>query len=71
MGKVKKGEACSVKGCGNAAVRSLSPSLVSVAKKAGFDVEESGRLYLCEDHYKQFKKKRSGEERLERWRYSG
>ncbi len=71
MGKVKKGEACSVKGCGNPAVRSLSPSLVSVAKKTGLDVEESGRLYLCENHYKQFKKKWAGEERLERWRYSG
>lgn len=71
MGKVKKGEACSVRGCREAAVRSLSPSLVSTAKKAGLDVEESGRLYLCEAHYKQFKKARSGEERLERWRFSG
>ena len=71
MGKIKKGEGCSVIGCGNAAVRSLSPSYASTMKEIGLEIKDSSRLYLCEDHYKIFKKARSGEERLERWRYSG
>jgi hypothetical protein len=71
MGKIKKGEKCSVKGCENTAVRSLSPSYMSTMKKAGLEITDSSRLYLCEEHYKKFKKAHSGEERLERWRFSG
>ncbi|MDI9645014.1 MAG: hypothetical protein QFX35_07345 [Candidatus Verstraetearchaeota archaeon] len=71
MGKVKKGEGCSVSGCGNPAVRSLSPAHASEMKQAGYSLSESGRLYLCEPHYKEFKKLRSKEDRLEKWRFSG
>ena len=71
MGKVKKGEACSVKGCKNTAIRSLSPSYVSTLKEIGLEVTESSRLYLCEEHYKKFKKAHAGEEKLEKWRFSG
>lgn len=71
MGRVKKGEACSVIGCGKAAIRSLSPSYARILKDAGIEVNESDRLYLCEEHYKRLKKARSGEEQLERWRFSG
>jgi len=71
VGRVKKGEACSVRDCDKAAVRSLSPSYARLMKDAGMEVNESGRLYLCEEHYKKLKKARSGEERLERWRFSG
>ncbi|MEJ5293513.1 MAG: hypothetical protein WHS82_07965 [Candidatus Methanosuratincola sp.] len=71
MGKVKKGELCSVSGCENPAVRSLSPSYAAEMKRAGFTVKESARLYLCEEHYKEFKKVRSKEDRLEKWRLSG
>jgi len=71
MGKVKKGEACSVKGCSSTAVRSLSPSYAGTMAKAGMEVDEGGRLYLCEEHYKKFKKANAGQEKLERWRLSG
>jgi hypothetical protein len=40
-------------------------------KNAGMEVNDSSRLYLCEEHYKKLKKARSGEERLEKWRLSG
>jgi len=40
-------------------------------KKAGFKLSESKRLFLCEEHYKAFKKAHTAEERLERWRQSG
>lgn len=71
VGKIKKGEGCSVSGCTNAAVRSLSPSYASEMKRAGYSLKESVRLYLCEPHYKEFKKIRSKEDRLEKWRFSG
>jgi hypothetical protein len=53
------------------AVRSLSPSYSSSLVRAGLDVTESSRLYLCESHYKKLKKLRSEEEKLERWRLTG
>ncbi|MCQ5377783.1 MAG: hypothetical protein NO516_07020 [Candidatus Methanomethylicia archaeon] len=71
MGKVKKGEVCSVQGCANPAIRSLSPQYSGAMKKAGFKLSESKRLFLCEEHYKAFKKAHTAEERLERWRQSG
>ncbi|TDA37677.1 MAG: hypothetical protein DSO08_05250 [Candidatus Methanomethylicota archaeon] len=71
MGRVKKGQPCSVKGCNEPAVRSLSPSYSSFLVRAGLDVTESSRLYLCESHYKKLKKLRSEEEKLERWRLTG
>jgi hypothetical protein len=71
MGKVKKGEACSVKGCTGTAVRSLSPSYAAIMAKAGMDVADGGRLYLCEEHYKKFKKANAGQDKLEKWRLSG
>ncbi|MDD1766729.1 MAG: hypothetical protein LUQ00_02300 [Candidatus Methanomethyliaceae archaeon] len=71
MGRVKKGELCSVIVCGKAAIRSLSPSYARILKSTGIEVKESDRLYLCEEHYKRLKKARSGEEQLERWRFSG
>jgi hypothetical protein len=70
LGKIKKGELCSVSGCGKPAVRSLSPSYAPLIEKAGLQVSDKGRLFLCEEHYKQLKKEKSGEDRLERWRFS-
>lgn len=40
-------------------------------KQAGYAINESARLYLCEQHYKEFKKVHSKEDRLEKWRLSG
>ena len=71
MGRVKKGQPCSVKRCSEPAVRSLSPSYSSYLVRAGIDVAESSRLYLCESHYKRLKKLRAEEEKLERWRFTG
>ncbi|MBC7120101.1 MAG: hypothetical protein H5T33_00760 [Candidatus Methanosuratus sp.] len=71
MGRVKKGELCAVSGCNSPAVRSLSPSYAAKMKQAGYVLNESTRLYLCEQHYKEFKKIHSNEDRLEKWRLSG
>ena len=54
MGKVSKGVSCSVSGCSNNAVRSLNADKV---KQAGLDIGSgSKRAYLCNDHYKEWKK---------------
>lgn len=68
MGKVKKGIKCSVEGCGSSAVRSLSADTVA---SVGFKIGEERRAYLCENHYKNFKKKTKREKLLEKWRWKG
>ena len=53
MGRIDKGEKCSV--CGKEAERSLS---VDKVKAAGLNVGSADkRAYLCKDHYKEYKKK--------------
>lgn len=72
MGKVKKGQVCSINGCSNLAVRSLSVNYADALLKAGLNVNKgASRLYLCEEHYKSLKKVRKRESMLERWRLSG
>jgi hypothetical protein len=66
MGRVSKGEKCSVLGCPKEAVRSVSRDTVNAA---GLKVEELRRAYLCKDHYKEFKKKTKREKMVERWRH--
>jgi hypothetical protein len=66
LGRVKKGEKCSVKGCSEEAVRSLN---VSKVKTAGLDVEASRRAYLCKEHYKEFKKGNKKDAQIEKWRH--
>jgi len=68
MGKIEKGSRCTVRGCGGEAVRSLSMDKV---KSAGLSVEGSGRAYLCEAHYKEYKKKTRADRKLERARWGG
>jgi len=65
LGKVGKGVKCSVTGCGEDAVRSVSPVDVS---HAGLKVSTSGRAYLCKNHYKEMKKKLRKDKEIERWR---
>jgi hypothetical protein len=65
LGRISKGEKCSIAGCGKDAVRSIS---VEDAKAAGFKVE-GRRAYLCEEHYKAVKKVRKKDQRLQKWRY--
>ncbi|MCS7115824.1 MAG: hypothetical protein RMJ15_04990 [Nitrososphaerota archaeon] len=68
MGRVSKGEKCSVVGCGNEAKRSLSADKVRLA---GLNVGGEKRAYLCESHYKEFKRKTKKERKIEQWRYKG
>lgn len=67
MGKVGKGVKCSVSGCGKDAARSLSAEKV---RMAGLSVGSSEkRAYLCENHYKEFKKRTKKERKIEQWRF--
>ncbi|MBL7167378.1 hypothetical protein ISS40_01770 [Candidatus Bathyarchaeota archaeon] len=65
MGKISKGTTCSVAGCDDDAVRSVS---LPKAKSAGLDIEGK-RAYLCKDHYKEFKKGSKKDKQIEKWRH--
>ncbi len=58
MGKVKKGVPCSISGCTENAMRSLSKdSITKPLSETGLQVKGTGnRAYLCEKHYKALKK---------------
>ena len=67
MGRIDKGVKCSVSGCSKDAVRSLS---TEKAKSAGLNVDSGPkRVYLCRDHYKEFKKKTKKDKTIDKWRY--
>ena len=69
MGKVKKGVKCSVEGCDKPAARSVSRARLAEAG-ADLKVKASGpRVYLCEEHYKEFKRALRRLKRLEKWRW--
>jgi ribosomal protein L13E len=68
LGRVSKGVKCSVVGCDKEAIRSLSNQEVS---SAGLKVGTARRVYLCKDHYKEYKSKTRMERKLKKWRYSG
>ncbi|MEM3549620.1 MAG: hypothetical protein QXN87_04090 [Candidatus Bathyarchaeia archaeon] len=62
-----KGVKCSVSGCGREAKRSLSAGKV---RAAGLNVGSGERrAYLCENHYKEYKKKTKKDRKIEQWRY--
>ena len=65
MGKIKKGTTCSVDPCDGDAVRSVNGLK---AKAAGLDVEGK-RVYLCKEHYKEFKKGSKKDRQIEKWRH--
>ena len=67
MGKIEKGIVCSIVRCEKNAVRSISSKKV---ESAGLKVDNVKKTYLCEEHYKEFKKKRKGARQVERWRWS-
>jgi len=68
VGKVSKGVRCSVAGCEDRAVKSVSAQRIP----SGMKVEALGRrAYLCEKHWKEFKKLTRKERKLERMRYFG
>lgn len=67
MGKVDKGVKCMVEGCGNFAERSLSTEQVSKSSiKIGGNAR---RVYLCHEHYKQWKKETKKARELEHIAY--
>ena len=67
MGRVEKGVTCVVKGCSNPAERSLSRAQFG---RSGLSVASEGRrVYLCRDHYKDWKKTSKKEKSLERARW--
>ena len=65
MGKVGKGVKCSVSGCSEDAIRSVSGEDVT---RAGLKTATPGRSYLCKNHYKEMKKKTKKDRQVERWR---
>ncbi|MBS7655646.1 hypothetical protein KEJ50_04000 [Candidatus Bathyarchaeota archaeon] len=69
MGKVKKGVQCSVSNCNKPAVKSVSKEKLSEFKLSSTSM--TGRAYLCEEHYKMFKKKTKKMKKLEKWRFMG
>lgn len=67
MGRIDKGVKCSSSGCGREAERSIP---TDKAKSAGLNVASSEkRVYLCKEHYKEYKKKSKKDKTLEKWRY--
>jgi hypothetical protein len=65
LGKIDKGQKCTVRNCKNDAVRSVS---VAKAKQAGLEVNGKD-AYVCEEHYKQFKKGNKKTDQIEKWRH--
>jgi hypothetical protein len=60
----KKEKLCSVSGCKNPAVRSIS---MGTAKKAFSSFkEDSRRAHLCREHYKKLRKSTKQDRKLER-----
>jgi len=66
-GKASKVKACSVKECGESAIRSLSENKWSkYVEKAKLKINENKKhqIYLCKVHYKEVNKVRKSEEKL-------
>ncbi len=70
MGKVRKGQVCSIVGCSEHAVRSLASSeALRYLAKLNLEVKDSSsrRIYLCEKHYKMYKKASKKDRMFEKW----
>jgi hypothetical protein len=68
MGRVDKGVNCSVQGCEQTAERSMSGNKVSMATDLVVD-SSSRRVYLCREHYKEWKKSTKEDRENERARW--
>ncbi|UCH36996.1 MAG: hypothetical protein JSV76_04720 [Candidatus Bathyarchaeota archaeon] len=68
MGKTEKGVKCSVFSCDKKSIRSISTKKVEAS---GLSIERSKqkRAYLCDKHYKEFKKKSRNAKRVDQWRW--
>jgi hypothetical protein len=65
LGRIDKGQKCTVRGCDKEAVRSVN---VVKAKAAGLEVNGKS-VYVCDEHYKQFKKGNKKTDQIEKWRH--
>lgn len=65
VGKISRGVKCSVEGCDKEAVKSLS---LERAKLYGLKVGGNRKVYLCKDHYKEYKRASKKDKIIERWR---
>jgi hypothetical protein len=67
VGRIDKGQKCSVSGCGREAARSITADKV---KAAGLNVStDEKRAYICKEHYKEYKKKTKKDKTLDKWRF--
>ncbi|MGA7369167.1 MAG: hypothetical protein WBX01_08555 [Nitrososphaeraceae archaeon] len=69
MGRVDKGIACSVQGCDQIGLRSMSGSKAAMAIDLMVD-SSSKRIYLCRQHYKDWKKATKEDRENERARWA-
>jgi hypothetical protein len=67
MGRIDKGVNCSVSGCGEKALRSISAEDASQAK---LNIGDARRAYLCKKHYRELKKNLRQDRRLQKWRWN-
>ena len=66
MGRIEKGQKCTVSGCSREAARSISVDKV----KAVLNVNSNEkRAYICKEHYKEYKKKTKKDKTIDKWRY--
>jgi hypothetical protein len=68
MGRVDKGVNCGVSGCSNSAERSISGSKASMASDLEVNTSNK-RVYLCRQHYKEWKKATKEDRENERARW--
>lgn len=67
VGRIEKGEKCSISGCNREAARSISADKV---KAAGLNVStKESRAFICKEHYKEYKKKTKKDKTLDQWRW--
>ena len=67
LGGTAKTRKCSVKGCSELAIRSLSENAwKKYIEKSGLKLKENAtrRLYLCKAHYNQSNKERKSQEKI-------
>jgi hypothetical protein len=68
MGRIDKGVNCSVQGCDKTAERSMSGNKASMATDLVVN-SSNRRVYLCREHYKEWKKATKEDRENERARW--
>ena len=68
MGKIDKGVNCDVQGCDEKAGRSLSGSKAAMASDLALS-SGNKRVYLCKQHYREWKKATKEDRETERARW--